>query len=96
MKIRLKVSVKTRGGKIFIPGVYDLEKQDVLAALLENVSDENVFEALYVPAPVIEKTDDSDEDGQEDDQDQEDEAEEGTEEEIEEKPKKKKKKKRVI
>lgn len=91
MKIRLKISVKTRGGRIFIPGVYDLKSNEVLADLLKDVSDERVFETLYVPAePVLEEETD------------EDETEEGSEEEseeteeVEEKPKKKKKKKRVI
>ncbi len=92
MKIRLKVSVKTRGGKIFIPGVYNLKDQEVLAELLKDVKDDAVFEALYIPEPVVEAEEVEEEEGFEE------EAEEETEEEEaeEEKPKKKKKKKRVI
>ena len=83
MKIRLKVSVKTRGGKIFIPGVYNLKDQEILAELLKDVKDDAVFEALYIPEPVVEAEEVEEEEGFE-------------EEEAEEKPKKKKKKKRVI
>lgn len=107
MKIRLKISVKTRGGRIFIPGVYDLKSNEVLADLLKDVSDERVFETLYVPAePVLEEETDEDEteEGSEEESKEgsEEESEEGSEEEseeteeVEEKPKKKKKKKRVI
>ena len=88
MKIRLKVSVKTRGGKIFIPGVYNLKDQEILAELLKDVKNDEVFEALYIPEPVVEEVEE--EEGFEEESD---ESEEETE---EEKPKKKKKKKRVI
>ena len=85
MKIRLKVSVKTRGGRIFIPGVYDLNEQEILADLLKDVEDENVLERLYIPKPVEEEESEVEEEDVEE-----------SEEESEEKPKKKKKKKRVI
>ena len=43
MKVHLKVSVKIRGGRICIPGVYDLEKDASLAAVLEGVENEAIF-----------------------------------------------------
>ena len=88
MRIHLKVSVKIRGGRICIPGVYDLEKDASLAAVLEGVENEAIFVPLDVPAvieeeEVLEEETESDED--------EDEEEETEEEEVEEEeaPKKK-------
>ena len=88
MKVHLKVSVKIRGGRICIPGVYDLEKDASLAAVLEGVENEAIFVPLDVPAvieeeEVLEEETESDED--------EDEEEETEEEEVEEEeaPKKK-------
>ena len=79
--------MKTRGGKIFIPGVYNLKDQEILADLLKDVKNDEVFEALYIPEPVVEEVEE--EEGFEEESDE-------SEEEAEEKPKKKKKKKRVI
>ena len=98
MQIRLKVSVKARGGRIYIPGVYDLEKPgfETLATSLEGVEDSTIFELIQ--APSVAGGPDLEEDRDELDEEQEDaeeEAEEEDEEEVVEKPKKKKKKKKV-
>lgn len=92
MKIRLKVSVKVRGGRVFIPGVYDSENEgfkDLFNTLTGNESSD-VVEVLEAPAPV--EVDPEEEESFDDES--EEETEEGSEE-VEEKPKKKKKKKKV-
>ena len=95
MKIRLKVSVKVRGGQVFVPGVYDSEKvgyESLFSTLPEE--DDYVFEVLTpseIPAPVeedFEEETDGEEETEEIESDEESE-------EVEEKPKKKKKKKKV-
>ena len=90
MKVHLKVSVKIRGGRICIPGVYDLEKDASLAAVLEGVENEAIFVPLDVPA-VIEEEEIPEEETEEEDSEEETEEEETEEEEVEEEeaPKKK-------
>lgn len=89
MRIHLKVSVKIRGGRICIPGVYDLEKDESLAAVLEGVENEAIFVPLDVPAAVVEEEEVLEEETESDED--EDEEEETEEEEVEEEeaPKKK-------
>lgn len=91
MKIRLKISVKVRGGRVFTPGVYDseIEAYSPLFAVLDLDSESDAFESL-TPIPVVEDLPPDvggDGDSDEDEVVEEDEAEE---EEVEEKPKKKK------
>ena len=88
MKIHLKVSVKIRGGRICIPGVYDLEKDESLAAVLEGVENEAIFVPLDVPAAVVEEEEVEEETESDEDEDEEEETEE-EEVEEEEAPKKK-------
>lgn len=100
MKIRLKVSVKVRGGRIFIPGVYDSENEgfsELFNTLTGNESSD-VFEALDSPVVKVENDPSDDENEGENENEGEDESEE-TEDEVEdeevseeEKPKKKGKK----
>ena len=96
MKIRLKVSVKVRGGQVFIPGVYDSENEgfkDLFNTLTGNESSD-VVEVIDAPVPVeVDLDEESEEDSDEEDSSEEESVEES--EEVEEKPKKKKKKKKV-
>ena len=89
MKIHLKVSVKIRGGRICIPGVYDLDKDESLAAVLEGVENEAIFVPLDVPAVVEEEEVLEEETESDEDEDEEEETEEEEEVEEEEAPKKK-------
>ena len=99
--IRLKKSVKVRGGKIFIPGMYDLSKESFksLKEVLSGVKDTSLFEVIVTttPPPVEgEVAEDIEQDSEEESEEEpEEESEEEPEEESEEKPKKKKKKKKV-
>jgi len=88
MKIRLKVSVKARGGRTYIPGMYDTKDHPELAASLEGEEREFVFEKLpnLVEAPEEEIFEE---------EETEEETEE-TEELEEEQPVKKKKKKKKV
>lgn len=103
MKIRLKVSVKVRGGRVFTPGVYDseIEAYSPLFDVLDLDSESDAFESLTPIPAVVEDLPpddlggdgDSDEDSDEDEVIEEDGVEEEEaveEEEVEEKPKKKK------
>jgi hypothetical protein len=101
MKIRLKVSVKVRGGRVFTPGVYDseIEAYFPLFAVLDLDSESDAFEYLNtpIPAPVenlppgdLGGDGDSDEDEVIEEDEAEEEEEIVEEEEVEEKPKKKK------
>ena len=90
MKIHLKVSVKIRGGRICIPGVYDLDKDASLAETLEGVENPSIFESLELPLPVVEEGEPETEDDEDDDSEEEvEEEEEEAEEEAPSAPKKK-------
>jgi hypothetical protein len=99
MKIRLKVSVKVRGGQVFIPGVYDSENpgHSVLFGVLQGNEGSDILEFLDVPVPIAVQEEDTEdlESESEDETEDETEAEQEEVEETEEKPKKKKKKKKV-
>ena len=98
MKIRLKVSVKVRGGRVFVPGVYDSENEGFssLFDTLTGNESSDICEVLEVPVPILESSSENDDldSGKEDGEDGEDETEEVEEvfDEEEEKPKKKGKK----
>ena len=93
MKIRLNVSVKVRGGRIFIPGVYDssVEGNAPLFKILDSAEPSSAFDNLEAVNPV--EAEITEEDVEEEETE---EAEEEEVEEAEDKPKKKKKKKKVI
>lgn len=84
MKIHLKVSVKIRGGRICIPGVYDLDKDESLAAVLEGVENPSIFESLELPLPVVEEGESEAPEDEDDDSEEEEEEEVEEEEEAEE------------
>ena len=95
MKIRLKVSVKVRGGRIFVPGVYDSENEGYagLFSVLTGNESSDVLDIIDAPSPILEEeVEEKDEETEETESDETEEVEETEEE----KPKKKKKKKRVI
>lgn len=88
MKIRLKVSVKVRGGQVFIPGVYDSENvgHAGLFNILSGNEGSDVFETLDAPVVFAEPTSEIDpnEDMGEEDEVETEETEEEVSEEAEE------------